>query len=65
MAIPKMRTAAGCVAYLREQDPGNAISEHYIRRLIKTGAIPHVACGTKKLVDVDKLINYLEGEQTA
>lgn len=65
MAIPKMRTAAGCVAYLREQDPGNALSEHYIRHLIKTGAIPHVACGTKKLINVDKLIDYLKGEETA
>ncbi len=65
MSIPRMRTAAGCVAFLREQDPDCAVSEHYIRRLIKTGQLPSVPVGTKKLIDVDKLISYLEEVQTA
>lgn len=65
MAIPKMRTAAGAVAYLKEQDPDCAITEHYIRRLIKTGQLPSVRAGVKYLVNVDLLIDYLKGEQTA
>ena len=65
MAIPKMRTAAGAVALLRETDPGNAISVHYVRQLIRSGKIPHVACGTKQLIDVDKLLAYLEEVQAS
>ena len=65
MNVPKMRTPAGCVAYLKEQDPDCAITEHYIRRLIKTGQLPSVRAGVKYLVDVDKLISYLKGAVTA
>ena len=35
---------------------------HYLRHLIKTGQIPSVPVGRKKLVNVDKLIDYLKGE---
>ena len=65
MAIPRMRTPHGAAEFLREQDPGCAITEHYIRRLIKTGQLPSVRAGVKYLVNVDLLIDYLKGEQTA
>ena len=65
MAIPRMRTPHGAVEFLREQDPDCAITEHYIRRLIKTGQLPSVRAGVKYLVNVDLLIDYLKAEQTA
>lgn len=58
----RMRTAAGAIEIIKAEDPGTAVTERYIRRLIATGEVPHVACGRKKLVNVDKLLNYLEGE---
>ena len=48
-------------ALIKEEDPGSAVTLRCIRRLINTGAVPHVAVGCKKLVNVDKLLSYLEG----
>ena len=62
MPTPRMRTAPGALQIIKEQDPGTEITLHYLRRLIKTGAVPCVPVGRKKLVDVDKLIDYLRGE---
>lgn len=60
--IPRMRTAPGALEIIKAQDPETAVTEHYIRRLIRTGAIPHVDVGRKKLVNVDQLLSYLEQE---
>lgn len=60
--IPRMRTAPGALEIIKAQDPETAVTEHYIRRLIRTGAIPHVDVGRKKLVNVDQLLRYLERE---
>ena len=65
MTTPRMRTARGAVAFLRELDPGSEVSEHFIRQLIKTGQLPSVPVGTKRLVNVDLLLDYLKGEETA
>lgn len=59
---PRMRTAPGALEIIKEQDPGTDVTLHYLRRLIKTGAVPVVPVGRKKLVNVDKLIDYLKGE---
>lgn len=61
--IPRMRTAPGALEIIKAQDPETAVTEHYIRRLIRTGAIPHVDVGRKKLVNVDQLLRYLEKDQ--
>lgn len=57
----RMRTAEGALAIIKEEDPGSAVTLRCIRRLINTGVVPHVAVGCKKLVNVDKLLSYLEG----
>lgn len=58
---PRMRTAPGALDIIKAEDPGTDITLHYLRRLIKTGAISCVPVGRKKLVNVDKLIDYLKG----
>ena len=58
----RMRTAAGALEIIKSEDPGTAVTLRYIRRLITTGAVPHVDCGRKKLVNVDNLLKFLEGE---
>lgn len=60
-----MRTAPGALEIIRQQDPGTAVTLHYIRHLIATGAVPCVPVGRKKLVNVDELLAYLEGGNIA
>ena len=58
--IPQMRTIEQVAAWLRECDPGTAITKTAIRRLVTTGAVPSVRIGTKYLVDLGALIKYLD-----
>lgn len=60
--VPRMRTAEQALALIREMDPDTAVSLRQIRRYIYTGAIPHISVGRKKLINVDHLFRYLEGE---
>ena len=62
MPAPRMRTATGALEIIRQMDPGTAVTLRYIRRLIATETVPHVDVGRKKLVNVDQLIKFLEGE---
>lgn len=62
---PRMRTAPGALDIIRQEDPGTDVTLHYLRRLIKTGAIQCVPVGRKKLVNVDKLIDFLKGDQAS
>ena len=62
MPTPRMRTAEGALAVIKAAAPGTAVTLRFIRGLIKTGTVPHVPVGRKKLVDVDRLLDYLKGE---
>ena len=55
----RIRTAPGAYEIIKEADPETAVTLHYIRQLIRTGEFPSVAVGRKKLVNVDKLMEYL------
>lgn len=59
MATPRMRTATGVMAEIKAQDPDTEVTLHYIRYLIKENLVPVVCVGTKKLVNVDLLIERL------
>ena len=62
--LPRMRTLDECAVMLRELDPDTAVSKHYVRRLALTGEIPTVMCGRKRLINFDKLIEYLNEPHT-
>ena len=62
MPTPRLRTAEGSLKAIKEDDPDTAVTLRFIRGLIATGAVPHVPVGRKKLVDVDRLMEYLRGE---
>lgn len=62
MQTPRMRTAHGALEIIKELDPDTAVTLRYIRRLIATGEVPHVDVGRKKLVNVDQVLKFLEGE---
>lgn len=57
--MPRMRTAAGVLAIINKDDPETEVTLYFIRRIIKSGKIPVVEVGTKKLVDADMLIQYI------
>lgn len=57
--MPRMRTASGVLATIKEQDPGTEITLFFVRKIINSGAVPVVNAGTKKLVDVDRVIEYI------
>ena len=65
MTAPRLRTVEGALEIIKAEDPDTAVTLRHVRRLIATGAVPHVPVGRKKLVNVDKLLAYLEGENGA
>lgn len=54
-----MRTAGKVLELIQAEDPGTEVTLHYIRQLIKTGAVPSVAVGRKRLVDADDVIQRI------
>lgn len=64
MTAPRLRTAEGALEIIKAEDPETAVTLRHVRRLIATGAVPHIPVGRKKLVNVDKLLAYLgEGNE--
>lgn len=57
--MPRMRTAGSLLELIKAQDPETEVTLHYLRQLIKSGAIPTVAVGRKKLVDADAVLAHL------
>jgi excisionase family DNA binding protein len=62
MAIARMRTIRQCYEYFKENDSESGISEYYIRMLAKQNKIPVFRTGRKQLINLDKLIEYLNGD---
>lgn len=66
MALPRMRTAAGALAEIKDADPKTCITECAIRRAMKRGDIRTVPVGNKLLADLEDIIRYFAtGEKPA
>ena len=67
--LPRMRGIKQAIAELKQTDPGTALTEKALRRLVLTKAIPSVRVGTKYLINLDTLYDYLyrggDTEETA
>ena len=59
MQTPRMRLMKVVYAYIKEQDPDTPITKYYLTRLIKSGAVPVIAVGRKRYVNLDALLAYL------
>lgn len=59
MAVPRMRTAERVLEEIKAADPNTEVKLCYIRQLIRSGAVPVVVCGRKKLVNVDDVMELL------
>jgi excisionase family DNA binding protein len=57
--LAKMRTIGEAIAAIRDADPQTAFTQTALRRMIKTGEVPSVRVGTKYLVNLDTLVDYL------
>jgi hypothetical protein len=58
---PRMRTVRQAILEIKEEDPGTALSEKSLRRMIFEGVVPAVSVGNKKLINMDILIEKLSG----
>jgi hypothetical protein len=63
MALARMRTIHEAIKYIKEKDPGSAITEWWLRNAIKTGKIPHVEAGCRFLVNLDMLESLMPGRE--
>ena len=59
--LPRYRTIKECVQVIKEIDGNTAITEYYIRRLCRSGKIKYSLSGNKSLVNLDNLLDYLNG----
>lgn len=59
MAAPRMRTAEKVLEIIKAEDPNTEVTLYHLRRMIRAGAVPVVACGRKKLVNADAILDLL------
>ena len=57
--IPVVLTVKDAVQKIKEDCPNTAVTEHYLRQLIKDGVLPELKAGNKVLINLDVLIEYL------
>jgi len=57
----QMRTIDQAAAHYKAADPSTALSRTALRRLVTTGAIPSVRIGTKYLVALEAVNDFLVG----
>lgn len=57
--MARMRTITQTMEYLREKDPNSAISEWWLRQMLKSGKLKHHKAGNKYLINLDCLEEYL------
>lgn len=65
MALPRMRGINEAIAEIKAEDENSAITPHYLRKLVKSNAIPVVRAGSKYLVNMDALESYLQNPTQA
>ena len=59
--MPRMRTIDKAFAWLQESDPETAFTKTALRRAVISGEIPCVRIGSKYLIDLDVLSEFLRG----
>lgn len=57
--IPRMRTAREAMEELKNEDPNTAFTERALRRMMKTGEIPVLKIGSKNLIEMNNLYDYI------
>jgi hypothetical protein len=69
--MARMRLLKNCLPEIKKQDPGTCVTMHFIRELAIQGKISSVYAGSRRLINIDSLLDYLsqgepvEPEQTS
>ena len=58
--MKRMRTINEAVKEIKRADSNSAITYYYIKSLCKANKIKHFKIGSKNIVDLDNLIQYLD-----
>ena len=56
---PRMRTIPQAYNEIKATDPHSALSMRALRRMVATGEIPSISVKSKKLINVDLLLEHL------
>jgi hypothetical protein len=56
-----MRTIKAAIQDLKASDPHTNMTEWALRRIIREGVLPHINIGSRILVDLDLLDDFLKG----
>jgi len=59
--MPRMRTIDQAHAWLLETDPGTAMTKSGLRRLVISGQLPSVRIGSKYLLSLEQLEEFMSG----
>jgi len=60
--IVRMRTIKQTSEFFKQEDSETKINEHFLRLLVKQRKIPCFLAGSRQLINLDVLIDYLNGE---
>lgn len=60
MNTPRMRTLPEAAAELKSIDENTAVTLSALRRMVKSGELPYIAIGNKRLINFDVLIQRLD-----
>ena len=58
----KLRTLSEAYNYIKEQDPGTALTPWALRLMVVSGDVPCIKSGKKYLIDMDGLFEHLTGK---
>lgn len=58
----RMRSIRATAEYFKQEDPETPVNEYMLRRLINQKKISVVYAGNKALINLDKLIDYLNND---
>ena len=59
MTAPRMRTLPQALNEIKKLDPETAVTMRALRRMITNGDIGFVPVASKRLINLDKLLDYL------
>ena len=58
--LARMRYPAEALAMLKEDDPETRVTLPFIQRLLKSGKVPYIKVGRCRMLNYDKLLEYLQ-----
>lgn len=61
----RMRTIPEAAAELKANDPRTAVTPYAIRQMVLSGTIPCIYAGKKRLINMDILERFLNGQENS